>query len=114
MGHYQKPPELYDGLRLHQNENTGGCSPLVIEALSTLRPDQIGLGLPSSPDAANSGYVDPSVVNAALDCLAKGTSCGSFHPPAGNGDAAAFPGQRHSAAQSNATAAARDEDVLVR
>ena len=29
MSHYQKPPELYDGLRLHQNENTGGCSPRV-------------------------------------------------------------------------------------
>jgi histidinol-phosphate aminotransferase len=42
MGHYQKPPELYDGLRLHQNENTGGCSPKVLEALSRLRPDQIG------------------------------------------------------------------------
>ena len=42
MSHYQKPPELYDGLRLHQNENTGGCSPKVIEALSALRPDQIG------------------------------------------------------------------------
>src|SRR5579872_5162134 len=38
---YDKPPELYDGLRLHQNENTGGCSPLVIEALAKLRPDQI-------------------------------------------------------------------------
>jgi histidinol-phosphate aminotransferase len=34
--HYEKPPELYDGLRLHQNENTGGCSPRVIEALSRL------------------------------------------------------------------------------
>jgi histidinol-phosphate aminotransferase len=33
---YEKPPELYDGLRLHQNENTGGCSPRVIEALSQL------------------------------------------------------------------------------
>jgi histidinol-phosphate aminotransferase len=42
MSHYQKPPELYDGLRLHQNENTGGCSPKVIEALANLRPDQIG------------------------------------------------------------------------
>src|SRR6476646_287527 len=40
MSHYQKPPELYDGLRLHQNENTGGCSPRVIEALARLRPDQ--------------------------------------------------------------------------
>ena len=42
MSHYQKPPELYDGLRLHQNENTGGCSPRVLEALRTLRADQIG------------------------------------------------------------------------
>lgn len=42
MSHYQKPPELYDGLRLHQNENTGGCSPRVIDALARLRPDQIG------------------------------------------------------------------------
>jgi histidinol-phosphate aminotransferase len=33
---YEKPPELYDGLRLHQNENTGGCSPRVLEALSRL------------------------------------------------------------------------------
>jgi hypothetical protein len=42
MSHYQKPPELYDGLRLHQNENTGGCSPRVLAALSRLRADQIG------------------------------------------------------------------------
>jgi histidinol-phosphate aminotransferase len=39
---YQKPAELYDGLRLHQNENTAGCSPRVMEALRALRPDQIG------------------------------------------------------------------------
>jgi histidinol-phosphate aminotransferase len=38
---YDKPPELYAGLRLHQNENTGGCSPRVIEALAALRPEQI-------------------------------------------------------------------------
>jgi histidinol-phosphate aminotransferase len=42
MSHYVKPPELYDGLRLHQNENTGGCSPRVLEALARLRPEQIG------------------------------------------------------------------------
>jgi histidinol-phosphate aminotransferase len=42
MSHYQKPPELYDGLRLHQNENTGGCSPKVIEAIAKLRPDDMG------------------------------------------------------------------------
>ena len=39
---YQKPAELYDGLRLHQNENTGGCSPAVLEALASLQADQVG------------------------------------------------------------------------
>ena len=48
MSGYQKPPELYDGLRLHQNENTGGCSPRVLEALASLRPDQIGFYPPYS------------------------------------------------------------------
>ena len=42
MTAYDKPPELYDGLRLHQNENTLGCSPRVIEALARLRPTDIG------------------------------------------------------------------------
>ena len=42
MMKYQRPPELYDGLRLHQNENTAGCSPRVVDALRTLRPEQIG------------------------------------------------------------------------
>jgi len=40
----------------------------------------VGLGLPASPSGAGSGYVSPSVVVSALDCLAKGTSCGSFNP----------------------------------
>jgi histidinol-phosphate aminotransferase len=35
---YQREPELGDGLRLHLNENTGGCSPRVIEALRGLSP----------------------------------------------------------------------------
>ncbi|OXY98286.1 chitinase [Streptomyces diastatochromogenes] len=45
-----------------------------------LSPSQVGLGLPASTSAAGSGYVSPSVVNNALDCLAKGTGCGSFKP----------------------------------
>ncbi|AUH40930.1 chitinase [Streptomyces sp. CMB-StM0423] len=46
-----------------------------------LAPSQVGLGLPASTRAAGGGYTAPSVVNAALDCLARGTNCGSFKPP---------------------------------
>ncbi|HEX3766075.1 MAG TPA: glycosyl hydrolase family 18 protein [Kofleriaceae bacterium] len=52
-----------------------------IQLQNGLRPDQVGLGLPASTAAAGGGFVDPSVVNAALDCLTTGTNCGSFHPP---------------------------------
>ncbi|WUJ74451.1 glycoside hydrolase family 18 protein [Kribbella soli] len=45
-----------------------------------LRPDQVGLGLPASSRAAGSGYVSPTVVNNALDCLTKGTGCGNYRP----------------------------------
>ncbi|MGW4442642.1 chitinase [Streptomyces sp. NPDC004682] len=45
-----------------------------------LSPAQVGLGLPASTRAAGSGYVSPTVVNNALDCLTQGTSCGSFKP----------------------------------
>jgi chitinase len=47
-----------------------------------LRPDQVALGLPASTRAAGGGHVAPAVVNQALDCLARGTNCGSFRPPA--------------------------------
>ena len=53
-----------------------------------LSASQVGLGLPASSSAAGSGYVSPSLVNNALDCLAARTSCGSFVP------AAAYPGIR--------------------
>ncbi|AKH84507.1 chitinase [Streptomyces sp. CNQ-509] len=46
-----------------------------------LAPSQVGLGLPASTRAAGGGYTAPSVVNAALDCLTRGTNCGSFKPP---------------------------------
>jgi chitinase len=48
--------------------------------LGLLRPDQVALGLPASTRGAGSGYVAPSVVNNALNCLAKGTNCGTFKP----------------------------------
>ncbi len=83
MSHYQKPPELYDGLRLHQNENTGGCSPRVIAALAGLRPDQIGfyppyaaatdavaryLGVPVDRITLVNG-LDEGIMAAAVACL---------------------------------------------
>jgi chitinase len=52
------------------------------ELESGLSPAQIGLGLPASTSAAGSGYVSPSLVNDALDCLAARANCGSFVPPA--------------------------------
>jgi chitinase len=45
-----------------------------------LSPSQVGLGLPASTSGAGSGYVSPTVVNNALDCLTRGTGCGSFKP----------------------------------
>ncbi|WP_215448774.1 chitinase [Streptomyces sp. ATCC 21386] len=52
-----------------------------IQLENGLAPSQVGLGLPASTRGAGSGYVSPTVVNNALDCLARGTGCGSFRPP---------------------------------
>ncbi|MDQ7907163.1 glycosyl hydrolase family 18 protein [Phytohabitans sp. ZYX-F-186] len=52
-----------------------------IQLENGLRPDQVALGLPAGPGAAGGGVVAPSVVNQALDCLARATNCGSFRPP---------------------------------
>jgi histidinol-phosphate aminotransferase len=65
MKAYDKPPELYDGLRLHQNENTGGCSPRVLEALAKLRADEIGFYPPyaaATRACAEHLGVEPSAV----------------------------------------------------
>ncbi|MEU9439501.1 glycoside hydrolase family 18 protein [Streptomyces sp. NPDC048304] len=51
-----------------------------IQLQGGLAPSQVGLGLPASTSAAGSGYVSPTVVNNALDCLTAGTNCGSFKP----------------------------------
>ncbi|MFZ3573539.1 chitinase [Streptomyces sp. BH097] len=53
-----------------------------------LDASQVGLGVPASTRGAGSGYVAPSVVNNALDCLARGTGCGTFKP------AKTYPGLR--------------------
>jgi chitinase len=53
-----------------------------------LSASQVGLGLPASSSAAGSGYVSPSLVNNALDCLAARANCGSFVP------SSAYPGIR--------------------
>jgi histidinol-phosphate aminotransferase len=67
MSHYQKPAELYDGLRLHQNENTGGCSPRVIEALAALRPDQVGFYPPyAQATSAIADYLGTAADRIAL------------------------------------------------
>src|SRR5579883_2555154 len=52
-----------------------------IQLQGGLRPDQVGIGFPASGSAAGGGVVDPSVVNAALYCLATGNNCGTFKPP---------------------------------
>src|SRR3954451_3930806 len=92
MNKYQKPAEMYDGLRLHQNENTGGCSPRVLEALASLRPDQIGYSPPYEATtrvvAAYLG-VDPdrlSLVNG-LDEGIMSAAVGYLRPGAAGGGA---------------------------
>ena len=88
MNKYQKPAELYDGLRLHQNENTGGCSPNVIGALAALRPDQIGFYPPyEEATRACAGYMgaDPDRVSLlnGLDEGIMATAVGYLRPTPG-------------------------------
>src|ERR1700730_1397511 len=67
MTPYQKPPELYDGLRLHQNENTGGASRRVLAALRALRGDKIGFSPPYSETVeACARYLGVSAGTVAL------------------------------------------------
>ena len=87
---YQKPAELYDGLRLHQNENTGGCSPQVLAALASLRPEQVGFYPPyDAATRACARYldVDPdrlSLLNG-LDEGIMATSVAYLSPRPGHG-----------------------------
>lgn len=51
-----------------------------IQLEAGLDPSQVGLGLPAVSSAAGSGYVNPTMVNDALDCLTKLANCGDFTP----------------------------------
>ncbi|MFF6776383.1 chitinase [Streptomyces sp. NPDC012637] len=42
-----------------------------------LRPEQVAIGLPASPQAGN-GHTAPAEVNKALNCLTRKTDCGSY------------------------------------
>ncbi|MFE5189382.1 chitinase [Streptomyces sp. NPDC056628] len=42
-----------------------------------LRPDQVAIGMPATPNAGN-GHVPPAEVTKTLDCLTKRTNCGSY------------------------------------
>jgi chitinase len=54
-----------------------------IQVQGGLRGDQIGFGLPATAAAAPAGgYVSPSVVNSAMQCMAgNNAACGSPVPP---------------------------------
>ncbi|MGF1696895.1 Ig-like domain-containing protein [Vibrio lamellibrachiae] len=45
-----------------------------------LRDDQVAIGLPSGPSSANSGQAPTQNILDALDCLTKGTRCGTVVP----------------------------------
>lgn len=42
--------------------------------------DQVAFGHPAQPQAAGSGYVNPSLITQAVDCMVAGTQCGDFQP----------------------------------
>ncbi|MBB5212719.1 chitinase [Microbulbifer hydrolyticus] len=45
-----------------------------------LRPDQVGLALPSGPSAAGSGFATTADINRALDCLTQQLNCDTLTP----------------------------------
>ena len=67
MNKYEKPGEFYDGLRLHQNENTGGCSPAVLAALAGLTAEQLAYYPPyNAATEAVGRYLDVAPARLSL------------------------------------------------
>ncbi|MGF1685394.1 Ig-like domain-containing protein [Photobacterium japonica] len=50
------------------------------QRFAPLRDDQVAIGLPSGPSSANSGQAPTQNILDALDCLTKGTKCGTVKP----------------------------------
>lgn len=50
------------------------------QRFAPLRDDQVAIGLPSGPSSANSGQAPTQNILDALDCLTKGTRCGTVVP----------------------------------
>uniref|UniRef100_UPI0009FFF33C glycosyl hydrolase family 18 protein n=1 Tax=Andreprevotia chitinilytica TaxID=396808 RepID=UPI0009FFF33C len=48
-------------------------------AFPALRPDQVVIGIPANAYAGN-GYISVATMDTALDCLMKGTNCGTYKP----------------------------------
>ncbi|MBR8741337.1 chitinase [Nocardiopsis sp. MG754419] len=69
-----------DGNVYEQGTSDFAAALACIQLEMGLSPDQVGLGLPATPDAAGGGHMPPSDVVAALDCLQTGESCGAFSP----------------------------------
>jgi histidinol-phosphate aminotransferase len=87
---YQRLPDPGDGMRLHLNENTGGCSAKVLEALRAITPTQVAfypdygaavaacarlLGVDPSWVALTNG-LDEGIWAAASACLRAGDAAG--------------------------------------
>jgi len=88
--HYEKPAEMYDGLRLHQNENTAGCSPRVLEALARLTRENLGFYPPySAATDAAAHYLGVTADRVALvnglDEGIMGAAIAYLRPTAGSG-----------------------------
>ena len=88
--HYEKPAELYDGLRLHQNENTAGCSPRVLEALRGLTRENMGFYPPYSAVTATAARyfgvpADHVGLVNGLDEGIMGAAIAYLRPSAGSG-----------------------------
>jgi chitinase len=74
----QSTPDFHVAMAemLLQGFPVGGNASAVFPAL---RPDQVIIGLPSSPQAAGGGYTTPANVQKALDYLMKGQSFGGTY-----------------------------------